>query len=317
MKLTRGQIVRLVLFGSALVAMLLLISGISQIELKPGLPFSSIWAFLIGEFGGIPSGGAGAAVPPGGEVIVDIVRALFLIALVAFPISLILVMMDPDARKRALRALLQIALLLLLFSLFMQNQMQEQNGEEPDVNGLFQGGEEGAPAEPLTDEEFDPLTIPSWLASVASLGIGLVIAVSLIFIINQIRKHQADEELPLAEIARRAQTAIDEIGQGGDLRNTILRCYAEMSRIVQEERGVRRQRAVTAREFSDYLINAKLPDKPVVRLTRLFEKARYSSSPTTPSDEQEAVASLQAIVDACIEARASMPKMMSVDAGEP
>jgi hypothetical protein len=305
MKLTRDQIIRLVLFGSAVVAMLLLISGISQIQLQPGLPFSSIWAFLIGDFTSVPRAPGGGDLSSAGGFIVDLVRTLFFIGLAVFPIAIVLVMLDPEERKRALRALLQIAVLLALFSLFVQNQsLGDLEGE--DRFGSETPGEEGlGGVDPLTEEEFDPASIPSWLIWTASLGIGLLIAVSLIVVINQIRKSREDEELPLVEIARRAQTAIDEIGRGNDLRGTILRCYAEMTRIVREERGVRRDSAVTAREFTDFLIRANLPDTPVVRLTRLFEKARYSSGTPTSQDEQEAVASLQAIVDACLQARSS------------
>jgi hypothetical protein len=304
MKLTRDQIVRLVLLGSAVVALLLLISSLSQVQLEPGLPFSSIWAFIFGDFSGFSRGGMGSAVAPSGQLIIDVIRALFFIALVVFPFAFILVMMDPDARKRALRALLQIAILLFIFTLFLQNQAGRLLEEDP-LGGSLQPEGEGEPVPPLTDEEFDPMSVPAWLIWGASLLLGLLIAVILIIIINQIRKSEPEEDLPFAEIARRAQTAIDEIGRGGDLRSTILRCYAEMSRIVREERGLHRDRAVTAREFTDYLVRANLPRQPVTQLTRLFEKARYSSSAPTPSDEREALASLQAIVDACMNARAS------------
>jgi len=56
---------------------------------------------------------------------------------------------------------------------------------------------------------------------------------------------------------------------------------------------------VTAREFTDALVRARLPRRPVQTLTRLFETARYGSSATTPQDEQDAIASLRAIVRAC------------------
>jgi hypothetical protein len=306
MKLTRDQIVRLALLGSAVLAMLLLIAGISGVELEPGLPFSRIWAFLIGDFTGFGGAPVGGEVTATGRALVDIVRAIFFVALVAFPFALILIMVDPVARKRMLRAILQIAVLLVLFNLFVQNQALEIEGEERQGSGM--PTEEGSAAvDPLTDEEFDPATIPAWLVWGASLGFGLLIAVMLIVVINQIRKSRPDEEVPLVEIARRAQSAIDEIERGGNLRATILRCYAEMSRVVREERGLRRDRAVTAREFTDYLIGANLPKEPVVRLTRLFEKARYSGSTPTSSDEEEALASLQAIVDACIRAKSPAP----------
>jgi hypothetical protein len=99
-----------------------------------------------------------------------------------------------------------------------------------------------------------------------------------------------------------ARAAIESLEKGSDLRDVVLQCYAEMIRVVREQRGLRRDRTVTAREFTDYLVAAKLPEQHVNRLTSLFEKVRYGSKPAAQGDELEAIASLRAIVRACEEA---------------
>lgn len=297
---TRTQILRLVLLSLAIVAMLLLVGGLSRIELEPGLPFARIWQFLVDQLATGGMTGPPPALVGGGEALVDIFRTAFIIALICFPIAVILVLIDRDLRKRILRSLIRTVLFFVLLSVFLDRQAAELEIEGEPVNG-GQPAEGFGAVEPLPFEEFRPEGVPPWIAWAASLAVGLVIAVVVYRIADQIRRNRAESSLPLEQIAEQARSAIAEIEQGGDLRNTILRCYAEMSRTVREQRGLRRGATVTAREFTDQLVRANLPREPVLRLTRLFERARYGTGPTTREEEDEALASLQAIVTACQE----------------
>ena len=56
---------------------------------------------------------------------------------------------------------------------------------------------------------------------------------------------------------------------------------------------------MTPREFEVYLTQNGMPREPVQQLTRLFELVRYGAVTAAPADEQHAVASLTAIVEAC------------------
>lgn len=298
-KLSREQTIRATLLGIAVIALLLLVVGISQVRLTPGLPFEQIWAFLLSQF---QRGGLTGAVPGSaalGGILVDIVRTLFTIALIAFPFAIILILLDPKLRKQVLGTLVRMLILFALLGLFVESQADELELEEPRRDMVLPQEGELPLAEPFTDEQYSPTEVAPWIVRATSLALGLVIAVVIIVVINLIRRSRGEEGVPLDEIARRARSALDEIERGGDLRNTVLRCYEEMSRVVREERGVRRDRAVTAREFTEALVRANLPSQPIQRLTRLFEKARYSTGTPTPEDEQEAVASLEAIIEAC------------------
>jgi hypothetical protein len=85
---------------------------------------------------------------------------------------------------------------------------------------------------------------------------------------------------------------------GADFRNTILQCYADMLRIVREQRGIKRNSAVTATEFVTSLVKLGLPENAVMHLTKLFEEVRYGSKTHTNEEEQSAVSSLRIIADA-------------------
>ncbi|HWQ46544.1 MAG TPA: DUF4129 domain-containing protein [Longilinea sp.] len=77
-------------------------------------------------------------------------------------------------------------------------------------------------------------------------------------------------------IGAQAFSALHALESGEDLNNVIMRCYLEMSRILQQEQGLERPETMTAAEFEEFLTLRGIPEGPVRQLTRLFEKARYS-----------------------------------------
>ena len=96
-----------------------------------------------------------------------------------------------------------------------------------------------------------------------------------------------------------AEEAISGIQAGEDLRHVIIRCYADMSQIVNEQRGIQRQEAMTPREFERQLQGFGLPQAAVQRLTRLFEEVRYGNTELGKDAEQEAIHCLTSIIEAC------------------
>jgi hypothetical protein len=78
-----------------------------------------------------------------------------------------------------------------------------------------------------------------------------------------------------------------------------MRCYYEMSRVLRQQRGIRRDQAMTPREFAIFLEEAGLPVEAVGRLTRLFEQVRYGAKVPDRREEAQALASLEAVVAFC------------------
>ena len=85
---------------------------------------------------------------------------------------------------------------------------------------------------------------------------------------------------------------------GGDLRDAVLRCYRDMSRVLGERQGLARAQSATPREFEAQLAAAGLRDEHIRRLTRLFERVRYGARRADAGEEREALACLTAIVQA-------------------
>ena len=104
---------------------------------------------------------------------------------------------------------------------------------------------------------------------------------------------------PLQQLGRDAQEALASLRAGGDLKDVVMRCYLEMVRTLNRERGIERAKDVTPREFAAQLEEAGLPGEHVRQLTFLFESVRYGSNAPGESEERQAVTCLEAIVAAC------------------
>ena len=129
----------------------------------------------------------------------------------------------------------------------------------------------------------------------------LVVALLLAALIGFIRRRVRSRPSlsPLQELAVEAQTAINAIQAGYDLKTTIVTCYREMSRVVREEEDITRGSAMTAREFGNRLVAQGLPEEPVTTLTRLFEQVRYGHLPAGGDEEKMALSCLGDILIIC------------------
>jgi hypothetical protein len=145
------------------------------------------------------------------------------------------------------------------------------------------------PPEPLlaTPLGSPPVSL-TWLV-----GIGLAfMAAVLLYTWLQARRKPDQTAL----LARQVENARQNLLAGMNLDEVILRCYQQMSLVLQQEGGIERQAFSTPKEFENQLIAAKFPKEPVHQLTHLFENVRYGHSSPTSADEQEALSSLQKIL---------------------
>ena len=92
-----------------------------------------------------------------------------------------------------------------------------------------------------------------------------------------------------------AKKLLDDLADGAEWEDVIVRSYVQMGDVVKARRGIRRDIEMTPNEFSERLIAAGLPANPVQRLTRLFERVRYSPHSAGEEEVNEAVACLNEI----------------------
>jgi len=274
--------------GIAIVAMLLLSTGLSRLGFLPGRPFSLE--------ANPPFETEQLSPMPGQDIFLFIVRVAYFLALALLPIVIIWLIVSPEARKALLKQLLRLLpIFIILYLVINRLRGVLSTAVEPTFQGL------GAPSEGLSGSSPTDTFAASpsqWLVLVASLGAALFLTVLVAGIAWSVWRRRRPRH-PLERLAQEAQNALDALWAGGDLKNVVIRCYLEMSRVVSEQRGIRRDEDMTPREFESYLEEKGLPGEPVRQLTRLFEEVRYGTMIPGENEKRQAVASLTAIVEVC------------------
>ena len=278
----------LISLGVAVVAIVILSAGLSEVELLPGQPFS-LEGQSEGEMGGFEP------LPPA-HVLVTLLRAVFFIVLLLLPVVLVYAIISPEFRRQVLRRLLPFLVFAGVAYLLSRTWPELFNLEG---GATFSGAPFSGDA-PLgvTPVQFvaDP---PAWLVLATSLGLALLVSAMLVGAVWFLRHRNQRPTGSLEQLAHEAEETLELLRAGSDLKDTVMRCYADMSHTLDRERGILRRGSMTPREFEGRLVEAGLPGEPVRRLTRLFERVRYGAKAADEGEEEQALACLTAIVEAC------------------
>lgn len=218
---------------------------------------------------------------------------LLLTCLIPFMILTAYLLLASESQRRKQRqkrsVVLEAFLWMLAFAalrLFLEGGMRgAQNGEEDFGDVLH------LPDIPI-------ISFTPQVSNTASIVTGFLLLLLVIAAGWLLWRRLHPPSLLLEQIGTQAEAALEELRSGGNFRNTILRCYAEMCQVLNRERGIQRDRGMTPREFEQHLQQAGLPAEPVRRLTRLFERVRYGATEPLPEEEREAFACLEDIASA-------------------
>jgi len=196
--------------------------------------------------------------------------------------------MPAARRNNILAVLLQLIFLVLAFLVIRRKILEDENN--PFSAGQLQ------PPEITFNGELDriPVNIPESLAFLVGFTLlGLIVLLILWFTRKRAKPSNVFQKIELEAI-----NAISEIDDGADLRNVILRCYYEMNQAVETQRGIKRADGMTPREFENQLVLLGIPQEPVLQLTRLFEDVRYGEKDMGSETEDLARKCLSAIASA-------------------
>ena len=273
-------------------------------ELIPGRPFS------LGS--GMPSDRGAIGAPANVETLLVLFSVSFALAWFLLPVAIVLLIISPKFRKQVLRGIVSLVVFMALAYMLALGlaQRSRDGGEGPMPGGLSLTG----PSSSLPASEFDAEP-PRWLVLAASLGVALLLATLLVRAGRFVWRRLYHPPDPAERLARQAKSALDSLRIGVDLENVVVRCYVEMARILNEQRGIERQRHMTAREFESRLVEAGFPGEPVRQLTRLFEQVRYGAKALGAHEERQAVACLTAIVEASSNSLQEMEAMIPIADG--
>jgi hypothetical protein len=177
--------------------------------------------------------------------------------------------------------------------LLTQQPQHEVAPPEQDLLQPLAGIPEDAP---VADVDAPP---PQWFLSAVSGGCALLVAMVLVGLGWLVWRSRRRQVRPLVQLAQQAEEAVEAIQAGADLRDTVMRCYYEMSQVLHRQRGIRRPQAMTPREFAASLEEVGLPTEAIRRLTELFEKVRYGAKPLGQDEGSQALTCLETIIEFC------------------
>jgi len=286
--LDRKKIRLLVIGGITLLALFFLSLGLSQTRLLPGEKINlGTGASLAGQYSTFING----------NILVKLIQIFYFMSAAADIILLIYMLLNPKRRKQLGRILLSVTVSFAIL-LFLASLIRSCNGSSNLVVVVPTGVPPTPNGNSVPISTFTPNTSP-WITLIASIILGVIIMIVVIVLIVRFQRGKILQTTPLMRLADQAQAALDKLEAGGDLKNIVLRCYYEMTKILLEKRSMKREKSMTPREFEVDLIAQGLPVEAVQMLTRLFEEVRYGSMVPGKREEWMATSSLTAIIDAC------------------
>lgn len=214
---------------------------------------------------------------------------------VVLPVSIVMFIKYPEVRKKTFQGLTYVA--LYGFVLFLISRKTQEGS--PELEEL----EKEVVDTTIIETQREAAEFISSMAE-ADQNLNIILDVAILIVIGiliwYVYRHFIYKPPSTADqLKAEVEGAINEIEAGADLRNVIIRCYADMSQILNEQRGIQRQQAMTPREFETELQEMGLPHADIQRLTRLFEEVRYGNADLGQAAEQEAIHCLTAIAEAC------------------
>jgi hypothetical protein len=282
-KLTQQKLIFLLITAVLLFGLIILAGSLSQIELSPGETFN--WSSLLKGSAFNPETAATELGDESGQLPGSLV-ILFWVGLIA---ALIYAFFSAKHRYRALTALAMVTVFLFLHMIVGQRVAELQGTAE----GVVPFEVEPASSVPLPQPPAYITDPPDWIIWLVGGVVVLLLVTAAFYIWYQRRQKEPD---PQQLFVQEAEQALQELDAGGDFRDVVLRCYAQMEGVMRQSQDIKRQQSMTPREFEDQLAMAGFADEHIGRLVRLFEEVRYGGQSSGNHAEQEARDCLTAIV---------------------
>jgi hypothetical protein len=282
-KATNGGIHRIfsiILSCVGLIALILLGASIARLEFSPGKEVSWTKTGIQFPFGALFN-------------LNWLTTFCVSLLLVMLPVSIVLLIFSPEARKYFRRNMKALLLWLGFFFVLQhiyrntETTITFDNPEEVVAPPKLIQPPSSIGTEVGESELFAVADVAIWQAYL--IGFILIVLVGLIIVYLWSKNQQETEGLEA--IARKT---LKDLNSGRKWEDAVIQCYAQMNNVVRRQRSLDRKKSITASEFALQLETAGLPSKPVHTLTNLFERARYGEQ---TSFNNEVDVALQCLTD--------------------
>jgi hypothetical protein len=199
-----------------------------------------------------------------------------------------------DRIRRAVTFVATLALIVLLvhYGRDFLRRLQERIAELQFGQGLGEIDVEAIPDSVLSPLASDLVSILILLVAMATLAGAGWIAYAVRF--GGIEAPDAADGTP-AELAAAVEESLDDLGNGGEPRQAIIRCYARFELALAKVRLPRRPWQTATEFMHSVLRSMPLPAEQVSGLTSLFELAKFSDHVLGEAERDEAWQALSAI----------------------
>ncbi len=219
---------------------------------------------------------------------------------VMMPAGVILLIFSSEARRlfrKYAKVLLIWFIILLVLRFYMiltgnQGMIYESSGAPANLSDSFEPPSDIGVASGY-EEVYVPPEVNGWQGYLV--GFIVIVLLGVIGYLWWEKNWHQEEEL--GSITLRA---IREITSGRHWEDAVIECYIQMNASVSSQLNLDRQQTMTPGEFSQVLVSSGLPGDPVMKLTQLFEQARYGNRISNRDEAKDAVRCLTEINQALV-----------------
>ena len=235
-------------------AVILIAAALPNLEFEPGVPLPSAAGRM--DFA------APAPAPSTTFSANSLVAAMLIVLVLLLALAVGQALVRDGSRETILRGVLVViaafvlgstALILLVACLRIPIKVDPATIQPAQIGSLVDGPPlESPPAELV------------WLVLI---GLGAAVVLASVWALG------ARGRVIVADpVKAEAERALQDLMEGVDFKNVVVRCYAHMSTALQQERGIKLEGAMTARDFERLLAARGLEPGPVHELTQLLER---------------------------------------------
>ncbi len=149
-------------------------------------------------------------------------------------------------------------------------------------------------------EVIDPIRSSQATSNISGIGVLLFLVTVLVFTFLLFRRMESsseDSKDKEENISKTADRALEELHEGKNVRDVIIRNYQKMC-LILERKGVNQEISYTPRELENKALNQlSLKEKTIDKMTKLFEEAKYSDHPLKEKERDRAIENFKQIRD--------------------